>query len=212
MRNLFSLRKPFRSADYWRRRYEAGRTSGPGSTGRLARYKAEFINALVAERGVDSVIEFGSGDGEQARLFDFPRYTGVDVAPQVVDLARRQFSDRPGWRFVTLDEYRSRPSRHDLAMSLDVVYHLVEDEVFARYMACLTGAAERYVLVYASDHDATPKKKPAHVRHRAYSRWMAEHAPQFEAVGTWDNPFPYTEGADPLTTTFAFFRLYARRS
>lgn len=211
MRSLFSLTKPFRSADYWRKRYEAGRTSGPGSAGRLAAYKADFVNALVAERGIASVVEFGSGDGEQASLFRFPNYTGVDVVPQVVEAARLRFADRPGWRFVTLDEYDRGPSRHDLAMSLDVVYHLVEDKVFSAYMTRLVEAAERFVLVYASDRDAAQKEKSRHVRHRAYGRWMAERAPAWEPVANWDNPYPYVEGADPETTTFAFFRLYARR-
>jgi hypothetical protein len=210
VRNPFQRRsKTFRSADYWRERYKAGRTSGAGSSGRLAAYKAEFINALVAERRIGSVIEFGSGDGSQASLFDFPDYTGVDVVPQVVEAARRRFADRPGWRFVTADAYAARPTEHDLAMSLDVIYHLVEDEVFEDYMRRLTAAARRFVLVYASDRDAAVDAR--HVRHRRYSRWMAESAPEFEAAGSWENPYPFTEDADPTQTSFAFFRLYARR-
>jgi hypothetical protein len=210
VRNPFTLlRKTFRSADYWRERYEKGRTSGPGSFGRLAAYKAEFVSALVAERGIGSVIEFGSGDGNQASLFDFPDYTGVDVVPQVIEAARRRFADRPGWSFVTLEEYARHPRRADLAMSLDVIYHLVEDATFTEYMTRLVAAADRFVLIYASDHDATTTAR--HVRHRAYSRWMAEFAPDFEAVATWENPYPQVEGADPTTTSFAFFRLYARR-
>ena len=69
-------------------------------------------------------IEFGSGDGNQASLFDFPIYTGVDVVPQVIEEARERFADRPGWSFATLEEYLRHPTRADLAMSLDVVYHL----------------------------------------------------------------------------------------
>jgi len=211
VRSLFFLKKPFRSGEYWRKRYESGRTSGPGSTGRLAAYKADFINAVVAERGIDSVIEFGSGDGEQASLFDFPDFTGVDVVPQVIEAARQRFADRRGWRFVTLADYESSPTRHDLAMSLDVIYHLVEDAVFDGYMTRLVGAAGRFALIYASDHNEIPTGRWQHVRHRAYSRWMAERAPEFTAVRTWENPYPYGEGADPLTTSFAFFRLYERQ-
>jgi hypothetical protein len=201
--------KSFRSADYWRERYKAGRTSGAGSSGRLAAYKADFINALVAERRIDSVIEFGSGDGSQASLFTFPNYTGVDVVPQVVEAARRRFADRPGWSFVTAEGYAARPTRHDLAMSLDVIYHLVEDDVFEDYMRRLTAAARRFVLVYASDREAEVDAR--HVRHRRYSRWMADFAPEFEAEAAWENPYPFTGGADPTETSFAFFRLYARR-
>ena len=41
----------------------------------------------------------------------------------------------------------------DLALSLDVVFHLVEDEVFAQYMQTLIQAGNRYVIIYASDTD-----------------------------------------------------------
>jgi hypothetical protein len=209
MRRLFRRgEKAFHSAEYWARRYEAGGTSGAGSAGALAAYKAEHVNGLVARLGIGSVIEFGSGDGNQAALFDFPGYTGVDVVPGVVEAARRRFADRPSWRFLTADDYAAAPVTAELAMSLDVIYHLVEDAVFEAYMRTLAAAAGRYLLVYASDHDAeTPSR---HVRHRAYSRWLAAEAAALEPVETWANPHAWTEGADPEATSFAFFRLYAR--
>ena len=40
-------------------------------------YKANFINTMVEMEGVDSVVELGSGDGNQAQLFDIPKYTGI---------------------------------------------------------------------------------------------------------------------------------------
>lgn len=51
------------SAAYWEKRYERGGTSGPGSCGRLAQFKAEVVNRFVAEHDVQSVVEFGCGDG-----------------------------------------------------------------------------------------------------------------------------------------------------
>ncbi len=54
----------FSSAAYWEHRYQQGRTSGSGSRGRLAAFKAGFINRLVAGNRVDDVIDMGGGDGE----------------------------------------------------------------------------------------------------------------------------------------------------
>jgi SAM-dependent methyltransferase len=201
--------KAFRSASYWAERYRAGGTSGAGSAGVLAAYKAAHVNGLVARLGLDSVIEFGSGDGNQAALFDFSGYTGVDVVPQVVEAARRRFVDRSGWRFLTAEDYAAAPVTADMVMSLDVIYHLVEDDVFEASMRTLVGAAGRYLLGYASDHDSEARAR--HVRHRSYSRWLETEAPEFQAVETWENPNAWTEGADPEATSFAFFRLYERR-
>jgi hypothetical protein len=42
----------FRSKDYWEKRYAKGETSGAGSYGDLARYKAEIVNAFVEENNI----------------------------------------------------------------------------------------------------------------------------------------------------------------
>ena len=39
----------------------------------------------------------------------------------------------------------------DLAISLDVVYHLIEDQVFEAYMKHLFAAGKRYVVVYSTN-------------------------------------------------------------
>lgn len=198
----------FKSADYWKSRYETGGTSGSGSYGRLARHKAEVVNALVKAEEVRSVVEFGSGDGAQAELFEIPEYHGVDVAPLVVERGQAKFADRPNWRFSVASETTIAPQSYDLAMSLDVIFHLTEDRVFRDYMRALTAAPRRLLLVYSSDHDE--QARAVHVRHRAYSEWIARHAPEFELVETIEQPFPLTDGSDPNETTFAFFRVFRR--
>lgn len=214
MRLLSRLRRrtkpgqPLRSADYWQARYAQGGNSGSGSYGRLADYKAQVINALVETRKISSVIEFGSGDGNQCSLLTVPNYTGVDISAQVVQACRTRFADRKGWVFLTDEEYRAAPVRAELAMSLDVIYHLIEDSVFETYMRTLTAASTRFVLIYSSDHDAGTNAE--HVRHRAYSDWMRQHAPDFALVESLAQPFPLLPGSDRRTTSFAAFKLFER--
>lgn len=199
----------FRSGDYWNGRYASGGNSGAGSYGRLAEYKARFINELVAQRGIQSVIEFGSGDGNQCSMLNIDHYIGVDISPVVVEACRARFAGRAGWRFLTDAEYRAAPMQADLSMSLDVIYHLVEDEVFHRYMATLFDAAQRFVLVYSSDADMP--SRASHVRHRRYSDWIREFARPFELAEAYDHPYPMRPGSDPRTTSFASFKLFSRR-
>ncbi|MBD3679360.1 MAG: class I SAM-dependent methyltransferase [Rhodobacteraceae bacterium] len=208
MKLPFLKKKKFSSAEYWDQRYRSGRTSGAGSYGRLAQYKADFINDLVKKKQIKSVVEFGSGDGNQANLFNFSNYLGIDVSDHMVQAAKVRFSDRSGWLFQTLEDFCERPSQCELSMSLDVIYHLVEDDVFDAYMKRLTGAATRFVLVYSSDHDAATKD--IHVRHRNFTKWLAAFAPEFKYVGRWDNPYPQVAGSDPRETSFAFFQLFKR--
>lgn len=150
---------------YWEARYHAGGTSGNGSAGQQALAKARYVNDLIRREHVTSVVDWGCGDGHQLDLFDLPlSYLGVDVAPSaVVECARRHPrrafvvwpADQPG---VTV--------RADLALSLDVVFHLTRDADFETYWSRLFDSAQRLVLVHATDHDARGAR---HVRHRRHS-------------------------------------------
>ena len=90
------------SKQYWIERYEAGRTSGAGSYNELAEFKAEIINAFVVDHGIQTVMDFGCGDGNQLQLANYPDYTGFDVSPRAVDLCRNIFSSDDRKRIMQL--------------------------------------------------------------------------------------------------------------
>lgn len=191
-RGLLAPERPFTSsADYWQNRYRAGGDSGGGSYGRLARFKADFLNRFVEENDIGSVIEFGSGDGAQLELARYPNYTGVDISRDVIELCRRKFEGRDDVTFLHVSELEGQSA--DLALSLDVIYHLVEDDVFDAHMRQVLGAANRYAIFYSSDYaDSglewdTPSD---HVRHRKFSDWIAENDRRFELIRHVPNPHP----------------------
>ncbi|WP_425078937.1 hypothetical protein [Ruegeria denitrificans] len=196
----------FSSTDYWQRRYEHGKTSGAGSYGRLAVYKANFINTMVEMEGVDSVVELGSGDGNQAQLFDIPKYTGLDVSDLCVRRCNEVFRSRPNWVFKNAD---SEVEPHDVSLSLDVIYHLTEDSVFDNYMRRLFGLAQRYVVIYSSDFDLNPSNQ--HVRHRPYSAWIEDFMPGWQLYCEEENPFAVKGHAHASKNSFAAFKVFERR-
>lgn len=195
----------FNSAQYWQRQYRQGGTSGAGSYGQLADYKASYINNIVDKYHIQDVIEFGCGDGNQASLFDFPRYTGIDVSKLVVRACRQKFADRPDWRFFPTGRPKIAP--HDMAMSLDVIYHLIEDHIYDAYMHDLFANAKRFVLIYASDKDEPTKNK--HVRHRLFSNWVSREQPDWQLLDCPAHPFALVEGKSDKLHSFASFKLYA---
>lgn len=196
-------RKNFRSGDYWESRYVRGQDSGCGSYNRLAEYKAEFLNRFVADHEIRSVIEFGSGDGAQLELADYPEYLGVDVSPTIVALTKSKFAHDARKRFVTLDAYNGETA--ELALSLDVVYHLVEDEVFEAHMRSLFDAATRYVIVYASNDER--KSDSPHVRHRKFTDWVEANT---EAKMNQHEPNRYPFDVSDLdNTSFADFFVFS---
>ena len=192
------------SATYWEERYAKGGTSGPGSHGWLAEFKAEVLNAFVDKHRIADVIEFGCGDGSQLALFEFPDYLGVDVSATAVEACRRRFRGDGRKRFCLMADYAGATA--EMTLSLDVVYHLVEDAVFERYMQTLFGAATRFVVVYASDHDAPGPS--VHVRHRKFTDWIAANRPDWSACEVVRNRYPFAQ--DTSAESFADFHFFER--
>lgn len=133
------------SAQYWERRYVRGGDSGSGSYGKLAKFKADVLNQFVARHNVQNVIEFGCGDGNQLQLAHYSQYLGFDISPTAVARCRERFRNDPHKSFRLMSEYAGEQG--DLSLSLDVIYHLVEDEVFEDYMRTLFAASRRYVII-----------------------------------------------------------------
>jgi SAM-dependent methyltransferase len=194
------------SKEYWERRYAGGGNSGVGSYSLFAQFKAEIINEFVAKNAVKSVIEFGCGDGNQLLLANYPQYLGIDVSPTVIKSCQEKFRGDPGKTFKLAQDYQGEMA--DLSLSLDVIFHLVEDRVFEEYMGRLFKAASRYVIVYSSDSDDNAGYEGTHVKHRRFTEWVQHNAPGWKLIGHIPNKYPYT--GDYKTGSFADFYLYQK--
>jgi len=194
------------SGEYWVKRYESGGDSGAGSCRKLAQFKAEVLNNFVREKNIATVIEFGCGDGTQLGLSEYPSYLGFDVSPKAIALCEGKFAGDECKTFRPMDGFRGE--RAQLTLSLDVIYHLTEDDVFNGYMSTLFDSADEFVIIYSSDSDLNEAKQPPHVRHRRFSRWIEENRPQFKLLRHVPNRYPITLGKDD--SSFADFRIYER--
>ncbi|MCB0531710.1 MAG: class I SAM-dependent methyltransferase [Lewinellaceae bacterium] len=160
------------SIRYWEQRYARGGHSGAGSSGRLAAYKATWLNSFVQEKNVQTVVEFGCGDGRQLQLANYPDYLGLDVAPTAVRRCQALFKPEPNKRFQVYDPYDFDPTttRAELGLSVEVLFHLTEDALYQRYLEHLFGAATRWVVIFAPDEpDRTGGQFP-HLRPRPFTR------------------------------------------
>jgi SAM-dependent methyltransferase len=178
------------SAHFWEDNYAQGHTSGSGSYGELAEGKSRFLNELVLARGVHSVIEFGCGDGNQLALANYPLYIGLDVSKSAIGLCQQRFSGDLGKSFFLYDGNcftdRCGVFAADLALSLDVIYHLTEDAVFEAYLRHLFAAGQRLVVIYSTNRVITGTAP--HVRHRHFTRWVEANCPGWMLTGITSGP------------------------
>lgn len=172
-------------SDYWEARYRAGGNSGHGSYGRLGAYKAKLINGIVERRGIRRVIEFGCGDGEQVSLGAYPEYVGIDTAPTAIALCKARFADDPTKSFYLRKGVTVEVGAFDLALSLDVVYHLLADAEYEAHMADLFMAAP-LVLIYAPNREGEVDMKHE-MRFRRFTDWTDDHFPTWRRR-YWPNP------------------------
>jgi len=196
------------SADYWEKRYATGGNSGAGSYNRLAHFKADFLNEFVKRHRIASVVEFGSGDGAQLELADYPDYVGVDISSTILDAVKRRFAADGRIRFLHASEVPAHLSA-ELALSLDVIYHLVEDDTFDAYMRQLFAAGSRFVIAYSSNAER-PSSSP-HVRHRRFTDWVEANRPDFRLAAHVPNAFP-EDVSDPHNTSYADFYVFERQA
>lgn len=186
----------FSSTQYWENRYASGGNSGSGSQGLNAIWKAKTINSFVAAHHVRDVIEYGCGDGRQLQLAEYPDYTGLDVSATAISACTNLFHDDPTKTFHVLPLPWSVAA--DLVLSLDVIYHLPEDDVYEQHMHDVFGSALRWVILYTTDSiNIDPDFVPAdHVRHRPVSSYVETEFVNWHNTVTLRNPNPELGGCD----------------
>lgn len=192
------------SGNYWEQRYASGENSGAGSYNRLAEYKAKFINSFVKSNGIEYVLEWGCGDGNQLLLAEYKNYVGIDVSPTAIEICHRKFINDSSKRFMLTDEAVNSKVKAELALSLDVIYHLVEDNIYCSYMKNLFLSSNKYIIIYSSNFNDIQRE---HVRHRDFSDWIKSNQPNWRLVCHEKNTYPYTGDND--TGSLADFFVYS---
>ncbi|RPH29456.1 hypothetical protein EHN07_05835 [Buttiauxella warmboldiae] len=199
------------SAQYWDDRYRLQGNSGAGSYGCLADFKAEIINHFVAEENIQSVMEFGCGDGNQLSLSRYPCYTGFDVSEHALQRCNNRFASDSTKSFYSVNQWNGQQA--ELTLSLDVLYHLIEENVFERYMETLFCAAKRFVIIYSSNDEQLNLLLGGHVkhvRHRKFTDWIISNmADKWGFHNLIPNKYPFDIN-DQSNTSFADFYIFSR--
>lgn len=181
----------FNSKKYWDRRYARGGDSGEGSKGQLALFKAEFLNRFVEENQLKNIVELGCGDGKQLLLANYPNYDGFDISFEAIQACLKMFGGDKTKRFELLakkNELEGKRGQWDLALSLDVLYHLIDQIEFEQYLRTLFSLSEKYVIIYAPDQE--PSFPTAlHVRYRKFSEVITQRFPEWKLIHRIPNKY-----------------------
>ena len=190
----------FDSSSYWESRYASGGNSGAGSYGDCLEHKKNVLATILHKHGICTIADFGCGDGTVIGLFPqlgLLSYTGYDVSSTALDRLRSQ-----GWpsnySFKHMQQHRKEEGA-DLALSLDVFFHLVDDQVAQGYLDTLfCGAYTRVLLLsWNASIVGTTHTVGNHVRYRD----VLEHAAAYPDY-IMEYMLPYQLG----TSTYYMFK------
>lgn len=166
----------FKSKEYWEARYLNGGNSGMGSYGHSANLKASVINTIIDKHTISTINDYGHGDGNNIALLKGKfKYYGYDVSKSAYDICTLKFKDNKAYTFFHTDK---QFKQSDLALSLDVLYHLVEQDVYEDYLKRLFSKST-YVLIYAQDLDDIGHN---HCRSRKFTTYIKDTFPAFTLI------------------------------
>ena len=149
VKKIFNWYRVFDYKKYWDQHYLKGGNSGSGSMGVLAEFKAEVINNFIEEHDINSVIEFGCGDGNQLKYINYKKYLGFDVAKAAIDRCCLIFKDNKTKSFMMYDpQYFINNDfiKADLVVCLDVLYHVIPEEEFTKTLQDIFSCSSKYVI------------------------------------------------------------------
>lgn len=154
-----------KTQDYWEKRYKSGGNSGAGSYSIECDFKVEFINSIIEKKNIQTINDFGCGDGNViSQIKGFNQYVGYDISSTAVNKCDLKLGSNPKYKFInSISEFI--PS--DLSTSIDVIYHILEEELFTEYLQSLYDYSTKYILVYGVDQNS--EYSGNHVKYRKFS-------------------------------------------
>jgi len=195
------------SKDYWEKRYSYGGNSGAGSYNNLALFKASIINNFVNKNNINTVIEWGSGDCNQLSLANYKKYIGFDVSKTAIKICQKKFKNDTTKTFIHLNDNYINDKKADLSISLDVIYHLLEDNIYNVYMNNLFNSSKKFVCIYSSNIN---KKWDQHVRHRKFTDWIDKYISNEWKIKEYiPNKYPF-DIKHQESTSFSDFYFYEK--
>ena len=203
----------FNSGEYWKQRYNNNGNSGSGSYGRLCEFKNRVLNRLVKENNIAKVIEIGCGDGNILINSAYKEYRGYDISEKVVKICQDKIK-KENYEFEVIKS-DTAIEKGDLVLSLDVIFHLIEDEEYYKYMYSLFTHSTKWVIIYTSDMNEKEFNEKygvqgSHVKSRKITEFIKNNVKNWDLVKTIHNEYPYNLN-DRNNTSFSNFYIYQKK-
>lgn len=188
---FYKFKKFENSQKYWESRYQKGGNSGVGSYDNSAHFKASIINNFVKQNNISYIDELGCGDGNQLTFAKYQNYVGYDVSETILEKVKIKFKDDNSKQFFNISDYSRLNSKLEAVLSLDVIYHLIEDEIFKAHMERLFDGY-KFVIIFSTNFNDRFYNS-GHVKNRKFTDWINKNVSDYKLIEQIDNIDPYSK-------------------
>jgi SAM-dependent methyltransferase len=164
---------------WWDDWYASGRTSGAGSRGVLAEFKADVMNDFLSNHTIHSVVEFGCGDGYNLALMKYKKYLGLDVSKTSIKLCTAIFKEDTTKSFMLYDPNfftNKNFNQVDLVVCLDVLYHIINEDEYKKVLDDIFSYEAPYVILYTTLYNAGNSPDSPEILHRDVFPYLQKYS------------------------------------
>jgi len=201
--NKYNMYKNSSVCKFWEKHYQKGGESGRSSTLHFGEFKIEIINNFIKQYNIESLIDYGCGDGVLISHFNVKKYVGLDISDFIVNQCKEMFKYDNSKQFYTYkDDYNN--IKYNLSLSLDVICHLKEDNIYKQYLDDLFNSSSKYIIIYSSNHnDLIPANKTnsSSSFHRNFTKDIEEFYPNCKLIKTIPQKYP----SNKVLTKFDYY-------
>lgn len=143
----------FNSGKYWEKRYYLWWNSWEGSYNKNAEYKATILNNIIKEYNISNLIEFWCWDGNNLKYYNIQNYTWFDVSETAIKICIEKYINDSNKTFIYYIPglFKAWWLKLELVISFEVIFHLIEDEVYEKYINDLFNSSKKYVLILSTN-------------------------------------------------------------
>ena len=145
------------------------------------------------EHEIKSIIDFGFGDGNQIKDIKIDSYIGFDISKTIVEKCRNKYKEDKKQFYLYEGELLSDEYKRELGLSLDVLYHVLEEDMYERYLKNLFNLSEKYVIIYSQNKN---HNEGGHIKGREFTSYVLEKYPEWKFIKKIDQKYPKKSSAD----------------
>ena len=140
-------------------------------------------------------------------MLNVDTYIGLDVSATIIKQCISKFKSDNTKSFFIYDSESFADNLHifksDAAFSIDVIFHLVEDVLFEKYLEDLFSSAIKLVVIYGADMDYIPGTE--HELYRRFTAYIENKFPEWKLDKFIKNRYPAKDNEDRNGSLSDFF-------